>query len=159
AVLWPEVRMRPLVYSGTFQGPTGRLLVGLVNALEVPDLDVASVRARAEAEQAVEAIAAGLERGESFILWPAGHVWRDGSERLGPAAAAAARLRRAPGANVVLARTRGLWGSSWTWAQLSARPPLIRCILAGLGWILANLLFFMPRRSVTITLEVADRDR
>jgi long-chain-fatty-acid--[acyl-carrier-protein] ligase len=156
ALLWREARMRPLVYSGTFQGPTGRLLVRLVNALEVPDLDKASVRARARAEQAISTIAEGLQRGESFILWPAGHVWRDGSERLGPARAAADVLRRAPEANVVLVRTRGLWGSSWTWAQLSARPPLIRCILAGLGWIVANLFFFMPRRPVTITLEVPD---
>ncbi len=45
AVLWPSLRMRPLVYRGTFQGLTGRFLVRLVNALEVPDLDVASVRA------------------------------------------------------------------------------------------------------------------
>src|SRR3954466_3734813 len=72
AVLWPALRMRPLVYSGTFQGPTGRFLVWLVNPRGVPALDVPSPRARAEAEGAVEAIAAGLQRGESFILWPAG---------------------------------------------------------------------------------------
>src|SRR5436309_8221732 len=71
AAFWPALRMRPLVYSGTFRGPTGRFLVLLVNALEVPDLDVASVRARTQAEGAVNAIAAGLERGENFILWPA----------------------------------------------------------------------------------------
>jgi long-chain-fatty-acid--[acyl-carrier-protein] ligase len=156
AVLWPSLRMRPLVYSGTFKGLTGRLLVWLVNALEVPDLEVASVRARAEAEQAVAAISAGLARGERFILWPAGRVWRDGVERIGPARAAADILRSMPEATVLLVRTRGLWGSSWTWAQLSSRPPLSRLMLAGLGWLLANLLFFMPRRRVEITLEVAD---
>jgi hypothetical protein len=42
--------MRPLVYRGTFQGLTGRFLVWLVNALEVPDLEVASVRARTMAD-------------------------------------------------------------------------------------------------------------
>src|SRR5947209_15573362 len=89
AALWPSLRMRPLVYGGTFRGPTGRFLVWLVNALEVPDLDVASVRARDDVERAVGAIAAGLGRGESFILWPAGRVWRHGVERIGPARAAA----------------------------------------------------------------------
>src|SRR5437660_12644867 len=63
AALWPALRMRPLVYSGTFRGLTGRALVLLVNALEVPDLDVASVRARDQAEQAVQEIAEGLRRG------------------------------------------------------------------------------------------------
>src|SRR5215469_11040550 len=137
-VLWPSLRMRPLVYRGTFQGLTGRLLVWLVNALEVPDLDVASVRARAEAEEAVAAITAGLARGERFILWPAGRVWRDGVERIGPTRATADILRSRPETTVLLVRTRGLWGSSWTWAQLSARPPLYRLLLAGLGWLLAN---------------------
>src|SRR4051812_9566794 len=49
AALWPSLRMRPLVYSGTFVGPTGRLMVWMVNALEVPNLEVASVQARTEA--------------------------------------------------------------------------------------------------------------
>ena len=158
-VLWPSLRMRPLVYRGTFQGFTGRLLVRLVNALEVPDLDVASVRARDEAEQAVAAIVAGLGRGERFILWPAGRVWRDGIERIGPARAAADILRSLPECGVVLVRTRGVWGSSWTWAQLDRRPPLVRLMFAGLGWLLVNGLFFMPRRHVEVTLEVADRSR
>ena len=158
-VLWPSLRIRPLVYRGTFQGFTGRLLVRLVNALEVPDLDVASVRARNEADQAVAAIVAGLGRGERFILWPAGRVWRDGIERIGPARAAAEILRSSPKSGVVLVRTRGVWGSSWTWAQLDKRPPLVRLMLAGLGWMLVNGLFFMPRRHVEVTLEVADRSR
>jgi long-chain-fatty-acid--[acyl-carrier-protein] ligase len=159
AVLSPSLRIRPLVYRGTFQGMTGRFLVWLVNALEVPDLQVASVSARAEAEQAIAAIAAGLARGERFILWPAGHVWRDGVERIGPARAVADILRTVPDCNVVLVRTRGAWGSSWTWAQLRMRPSLARLLFAGMGWILANLLFFMPRRRVDITLEPADRSR
>src|SRR5262245_21758360 len=49
AMLWPSMRMRPLVYSGTFKGLTGRFLVKLANALEVPDLGVASQAARGEA--------------------------------------------------------------------------------------------------------------
>jgi acyl-CoA synthetase (AMP-forming)/AMP-acid ligase II/1-acyl-sn-glycerol-3-phosphate acyltransferase/acyl carrier protein len=157
AVLWPSVRMRPLVYRGTFQGLTGRFLVRLVNALEVPDLDVASVRARTEIEEAVAAIAAGLARGERFILWPAGRVWREGLERIGPARAAADILRAVPQANVLLVRTRGLWGSSWTWAQLNARAKLLYLMVAGLGWIVANALFLLPRRRVEITVALADR--
>jgi long-chain-fatty-acid--[acyl-carrier-protein] ligase len=158
-VLWPSLRMRPLVAGRTFQGFTGSLMLRLVDALEVPDLDVASVRARDEAEQAVAAIVAGLKRGERFILWPAGRVWRDGIERIGPARAAAEILHAFPESRVVLVRTRGVWGSSWTWAQLGHRPPIIRLILAGLGWLLLNGLFFMPRRRVAITIEVVDRSR
>jgi long-chain-fatty-acid--[acyl-carrier-protein] ligase len=159
STFWPALRMRPLVFSGTFQGPTGRFLVSLVNALEIPDIGVASVRAREQAEGALEGVVAGLRRGERFAVWPAGRVWRDGVERIGPARAAADLLRQAPEATVLLVRSRGVWGSSWTWAQLSARPPMIRCMLAGMGWVFANLFFFMPRRHVDMTLEVVDRAR
>src|SRR5262249_62287765 len=114
-------------------------------------------RAGPEAERSAGAMAEGLGRGENFILWPTGRVWRVGAERIGPARATADILRGAPNANVLLVRTRGVWGSSWTWAILSARPALISRILAGAGWIVANLFFFMPRRQVDITLEVADR--
>ena len=151
--------MRPLVYRGTFTGLTGRFLVRLANALEVPDLEVASIRAREEAEKAIASIAAGLARGERFILWPAGRVWHEGVERIGPARAAADILRGVPETNVLLVRMRGVWGSSWTWARLGSRPPLVRLMLAGMGWLLANLLFFMPRRRVEITLEVIDHDQ
>src|SRR5215467_4227483 len=108
AALWPSLRMRPLVYGGTFRGPTGRFLVWLVNALEVPDLDVASVRARAHAEKAVQSIAAGLGQGQSFSLWPAGRVWRECLERIGPARSAADILRQFLDGNVLLVRSRGM---------------------------------------------------
>src|SRR5260370_21675726 len=71
AALWPSLRMRPLVYSGTFRGLTGRFLVLLVNALEIPDLEVASVRAREQAEGAIGGLAAVRQRGQQFSLWPA----------------------------------------------------------------------------------------
>ena len=77
--------------------------------------------------EAVAAIVAGLGRGERFILWPAGRVWRDGVERIGPARAAADILRPRP-------ETR-----AWCWCapaasgarrgpgrRLDKRPPLVR---------------------------------
>src|SRR5262245_4552517 len=48
ATFWPRFRMRPLVYAGHFRGMFGRFIVRLFNALEIPDLDVASVSARAK---------------------------------------------------------------------------------------------------------------
>src|SRR5437588_6926718 len=111
-MFWPRLKMRPLVYAGNFRGLMGRFIVKLFNALEVPDLDVASARAREQTEGAVKGVAEGLKRGENFTLWPAGHVERAGVERIGAARAAADILRQAPEANVLLIRTRGVWGSS-----------------------------------------------
>ena len=158
AVLWPSLRMRPMVYEGNFRNPLFRLMAWLLNAHSVPDLDKASTQARAKAEGAVSAVIEGLNGGENHILWPAGHVYRaEGITRIGSARATADVLEGAPEASVLLVRTRGLWGSSFSFAQTGKKPNMFRRMFAGAGWLLANLLFFMPRRTVDITLEPVPR--
>ncbi len=156
-LFWPRLKMRPLVYAGNFRGLLGRFASKLFNALEIPDLEVASAQARARTEEIVHIVAEGLQRGESFSLWPSGHVTLNGVERLGAARSAADILREAPEATVLIVRTRGLYGSSWSYAPTGARPNLGRRILAGIGTLLANLFFFAPRRRVEMTIRVVPR--
>src|SRR5262249_31608874 len=78
-------------------------------------------------------------------------------ERLRSARALTGILRAAPDVNVVLVRTRGLWGSSFSYAATGTRPHIKGRLRAALGWLLANLFVFMPRRRVDITVEVLDR--
>jgi long-chain-fatty-acid--[acyl-carrier-protein] ligase len=68
-------------------------------------------------------------------------------------------LQAVPEANVVLVRTRGIWGSSLSYAYTGAAPPLLQRLLQGVGLLLANLLVFMPRRQVHITIECVERKR
>jgi long-chain-fatty-acid--[acyl-carrier-protein] ligase len=163
ASLWSVLRPRPLVYEGLFfdpayfRSPLSVPLVNLLGALLVPDLDQPSAKARARAEQAVGQVIAGLDRGENFILWPAGQIQRGNVERLRAARALTDILRAAPDANVVLVRTRGLWGSSFGYAPTAQRPHPMKRLLAGGLWLLSNVLVFMPRRRVDVTVEVLDR--
>ncbi len=161
--LYRELRPRPVLYEGLFlqpgyfQTPLAYPLIRFLGALLVPDLNQPSARARARAEQAVSGVIEGLARGENFILWPAGHVQRDGVERLRAARALTDILRQAPEATVVLVRTTGLWGSMFSYAQTGSRPPLMGRFRAAFGWLLSNLLLLMPRRRVDVTVEVLDR--
>ena len=158
-LLWPILRTRPLLWEGMFLNPVLFPLMKLMRAVRIPDLRHTSVQARERTEQAIAEVIAGLRRGENFILWPAGRAQRDGTERLGGARAAADILRAVPEANVVLVRTRGVWGSSLSYAYTGTAPPLGRRLLQGLGLLLANFLFFMPRRQVNIAIEPIDRQR
>ena len=159
AVLWPSLRMRPMVYAGNFKNPLFRLMAWLLNAHRVPDLDKASARAREQAERSVAAVVEGLKHGENHILWPAGHVQRtEGADHIGSARAAADILKAVPEITVVLVRTRGVWGSSFSFAQTGKKPNMFKRMLAGAGWLLANLLLFMPRRRVDMTVEPVGRD-
>ena len=62
-----------------------------------------------------------------------------------------------PQANIVLVRTRGLWGSIFTIAATGDLPNLERCVVRALGWVFAALFVFLPRRKVTMTVEQIDR--
>lgn len=159
SVIWPSLQPRPTVYEGNFANPFMILLMKLLNAVRVPGLDQASAKARLRAQQAVEAIIAGLRQGENHILWPSGHIQHDGKERLGGARAVADILQAVPEATVLLVRTRGVWGSMFSYAQTGHHPHLIGRYAAGLGWLLANLLFFTPRRRVDITLARLERNQ
>jgi long-chain-fatty-acid--[acyl-carrier-protein] ligase len=158
ATIWPALKPRPMVYEANFTNPFMYLLMKLLNAVGVPALDQASAKARVRAQQAVEVVIAGLRKGENHILWPAGHIQSDGKERLGGARALADILQAVPQTTLVRIRTRGLWGSMFSFAQTGEHPHLIGRYAAGLGWLAANLFLFAPRRLVDMTIERIDRD-
>lgn len=158
-LLRPSLRLRPMLLESSFRSPLLSPLLKLLNAVRVPDLDRPSVEARQQAQLAVAEVIAGLRRGENHILWPAGRAQRDGVERLGATQATTEILRAVPEAEIVLVRTRGVWGSMFTYAFTGAAPPLLRRLGTGLVLLVANLLLLMPRRRVDITIERLDRRR
>ena len=147
--------IRPTVYGGMYRRAILYPLMRLVEALEVPDLSEHSRDAREQTLAMIDAIVAGLERGENFLIYPAGRVQRTGDRgdrrRRGPPPRSSNAVRRptscwsAPGAS---------GAASFSYAQTGKRPDLGRCLLRGVRWLLANLLFFAPRRDVTMTVEV-----
>ena len=66
-------------------------------------------------------------------------------------------LQAVPDVELVLVRTRGLWGSSFTWAKTGRKPSLSLQIKKGIGLLLANLFVFAPRRRLDITIERVDK--
>jgi len=159
-VLWPSLRMRPLVFEGMFGNPLLFPFFKLVDALPVPDLERASSQAKEQTGQVITRVVEGLRGGRNFILWPAGRIQRGGGvEILGGTRALADILQAVPELSIVRVRTRGLWGSSFSYARTGTTPKITRAMFAGAGWLLANLFFFMPRRPVEMVVERVDRDQ
>lgn len=150
-------RPRMVLSEENFSGPIRPLLTAFLNAVAVPDLQHPSENVHERTERAVAELIAGLKRGENFILWPSGRIQRDGVERLGAARLLAEVLRAVPEATVVPLRTQGLWGSMFSFAQTGRLPNLVKCLLKGGLLLIANLLFFMPRRRVDITIKPVSR--
>jgi long-chain-fatty-acid--[acyl-carrier-protein] ligase len=154
--LWPTFLMRPLLLESNFNNPVLAPFGWLLRAIKMPDIVRASAADRARAEAAVGEVIASLKAGENVILWPSGRLSRDGSERLGGARTAADVLAAVPNVTVVLARTRGLWGSMFSWAD--GEPSIMGGLIRGLAIWAANLFVFAPRRRITVTLQAFRTD-
>src|SRR5262249_54864507 len=152
-LLWPRLKPRPFLWEGMFLNPLMYPCLGMIRAVRIPDLSQVSAEARRQTEQAIEEVIAGLRQGENYLILPAGRGESDGRDGLGAARAAVSIIRAGSEATVLLARTRGIWGSSFSYAFTGSPPPLGRRLLEGAGLLLANLIFFMPRRRVQITFE------
>jgi long-chain-fatty-acid--[acyl-carrier-protein] ligase len=155
--LWGTFRMRPVLLETNFRSPLLAPFGWLLRAIRVPETEVASAEAKRRAEAAVDAVIEALRAGDNVVLWPAGTMSRDGTERLGAARATAQVLRAVPHATVVLVRTRGLWGSSFGWAR-GYKPRLTKRLLAGVWWLVLNLFVFAPRRRIHIHVEAFGPD-
>jgi long-chain-fatty-acid--[acyl-carrier-protein] ligase len=151
--LWGKFRMRPMLKEIYFKSPLLAPFAWLLRGIKVPDTDRASTEAKQRAEAAVGVAIETLKAGDNVVFWPAGTLSRDGVERLGAARAAVDVLKAVPHATLVLVRTRGLWGSSFSWAR-GGKPKLIDRLIAGIGWLILNLFLFGPRRKVHMHVEI-----
>ncbi len=149
--------LRPIVTSSMYRNWLLYPLMRLVDAIEVPEMAEHSRGALEQALTMIDALADGLNRGEKFLIYPAGRVEVRGSEEIGATRAVSDLLQRCPQANIVLVRTRGVWGSIFTVAYTGEHANLEGCILRALGWVILALGVFLPRRKVTMTVERIDR--
>jgi len=157
--LWRRFEIRPVIVEYMFYTPIVNWFMHRMRALSIPDFSVTSNSIkRRKSERALDAIVEAVKHGDNFIVYPAGHVKRTAYERIGGTSAVHSILQRAPEANVVLVRTKGLWGSSFSRALTGKTPLMFPTIFRGVKIALKNLLFFTPRREVTIEFVPADPD-
>lgn len=150
--------LRPLVFADTYRSWTFYPLMKVIDAYEVPNLLTHSRGAHQKTTQLIDRVAEGIHDGQSFLLYPSGRLQRQGHEVIGGSRMTYDLLKRVDHVNVVLVRTKGLWGSRFGCAQEGDVPDLTRNSLASLFWVLASLVFFLPKRKVTLTVEPIDRN-
>lgn len=144
-------RPRPLADKDQIDRPVMRSLARLIGTLPLPDPAVYGHRSHGEVEQAIGGCIAALKRGENVLIYPAGRIQRQRTTDLAGNSAVETILREAPEIRVVLVRTTGLWGSAF--GRASGHAPRLGALAPRLiGALLANGLFFGPRRAVSLDL-------
>ncbi|MBF8262942.1 MAG: hypothetical protein HW387_607 [Parachlamydiales bacterium] len=152
--LWPRFQMQPIVVEYIYRIPWLLFLMKIMKALPIPNFDtsVNQIKVR-KAELALKQIAEGLRRKENFLLYPSGRLKHSAREILGGSSAVHDVIQEYPDVNIVLIRTTGLWGSSFSRALTGKTPDLKNCILHGINKCLKSLILFLPRRKVLIEIE------
>lgn len=163
-IIWSELsrhfRVSALADKDQMDRPILRWVVPHAGVRMIPDPLKYGETCQAEVARVLTNCAAGLKRGENLLLYPAGRIYRKGREDLGGNSAVEFLLRQRPELRVVLIRTRGLWGSRFSFAYYGGPPRVGRALWRGLLAVLANGIFFGPRRAVAIELaEPADLPR
>ena len=115
----------------------------------IPSMAAYGSAAADKIEKVLDESIAGLKNRENLLLWPAGHLAHGYKEIISGTSAVERILKQCPDVRVVLVRTKGLWGSSFSWA--SGRPPkAVKALANGLLSLLVSGVFFAPRRRITI---------
>lgn len=151
-------RPRPLVTEQFFFKKGIRIVMDIVRGLQIPEMTSANKWKEQQIEKTKIKITEALNRGDNFLIYPAGRLKRTNEERIGAAFLVYDLLRKNPDCNVVLIRTTGLWGSSFSRQPTKASPDFGKVFLRGIKTILKNGIFFTPRRSIKIELQWAPDD-
>ena len=153
---YPDFKPRPLADYDQANRPVVKQVITRLNPVIIPDLTKVGQRGSEAVMEALAGVIDGLKQGDNILLYPSGHIYRSYLEDVGANSAVEIILSQVPDARVVLVRTRGLWGSSLSWAK--GRAPRVGSIVVRyLLSILVNLLLFIPRRAVNVELhEPAD---
>ncbi len=153
------LKPRPLADERQLRGFLGGLASRIIRAVLIPDLRKDGAAGREGVQAGLKAVADALRAGDSVLFYPAGRVYRSDKESLGGNSGTALLLKDLPGVRVVLVRSTGLWGSAFSYAGTNGKAPdFARTLLRGLGAILANLVFFTPRRTVNLEFVEAPAD-
>lgn len=154
-----KVLPRPIIVEYMYYLPIVHSIMRLLNALPVPNFStqINSVKRRRN-ERIFDEVAEGLGRKEDFLIYPSGRIKQTGYELLGSASGVHRVLQQQPDANVVLVHVQGLWGSMFSRAITGHSPPLFTTLFEGVKIIFKNLIFFTPRREVTVDFCLPPED-
>ncbi|WP_068473368.1 AMP-binding protein [Saccharicrinis aurantiacus] len=142
----------PVVTSSYYDMPVVKSIFKTWGAVRVSDLESGSRNTKV-LDQITDGINKSLDLNNNVVLYPAGQLAGQGYERILNKQSAFKVIGNMPDdAQVLAVRISGLWGSRWSKAWTGKSPNFGSMLLKCLGLLLASLLFFLPRRKVSIEI-------
>ena len=157
--LWGRFQPHAVATEDFYHAPVVHQIMKAIGVIPIPNMSKGSgVYKRLRVKKALDQVVEYLDKGENVLIHPSGRLMRSGLEDLRAATAIFDILQKKPNAHIVLVRTRGLLGSSFSWVSQCQRPDLWVTLKHGAVHIMLNLILFTPRRRVTVEFEEIPTD-
>ena len=143
----------PVMSEKYFDIPVVKTFFSRLGAVRVSDLESGS-RDTQVLKVIVRSAIKSFNRKNNIVLYPSGQIAGQGYEKIFNKKSAWHIVCKLPeDVQVIGVRITGLWGSMWSKAKTGKSPNLFLQLLKGCFFVLANLIFFVPKRMVTIEFE------
>jgi long-chain-fatty-acid--[acyl-carrier-protein] ligase len=136
-----------------------------VKVVKVPNInETRSEKHSSRLHKLITRTADGINKGENFLIFPAGRVKKTPIEKIEGKSAIPLIVHQCPHVHIILVRVTGMWGSRFScatkpekrWATRSIRS--MDMFWESLKMILLNGIFFVPKRKVIVELIPAGDD-
>lgn len=156
--IWRQFPVRPMVVEYMYYTPIMNTVLKMMNAIPVPDfVNTSNSLKKKKADDVIQLVIDDLKKGDNFLIYPAGKTKLQAKEQIS-ASGVHKIIQATPEANIILVKTTGLWGSQFSRALNGNTPNIFKTIFWGIKVVLSNLLFFTPKREVTIEFCPAPED-
>jgi 1-acyl-sn-glycerol-3-phosphate acyltransferase len=143
----------PVISEQYFDLPIAKWYFKRIGAIRVSDLEKGS-RDTQVLNSITRAVYKGLRRNKNIVIYPSGQLAGQGYEKIYNKKSAYHIVSTIPeNVQIVGVRITGLWGSMWSKAKTGKSPDFTVQVMKGILYTLANLLFFVPKREVSIEFE------
>lgn len=157
--LWRQFKPHPLVVEKFYYYPGAQFFMELAGAIPIPDFEVSVNNWKVKkGDEAYENILAKLKQGENLLVYPAGLLKRTAHEKIGGSSLISRLMSDYRDFDILLVRIDGLWGSMFSRALTGNIPGFWGLLLKGIGIIFKNLIFFTPKRDVSLEFCVNPPD-
>jgi len=143
----------PVITSNFYDIPVLKSIFSSWGAVRVSNLETGSRNIKV-LDEISRSVLEGFQHRKNIVLYPSGQIAGQGYEKIFNKQSAQKIVTEMPAdVKVIGVRITGLWGSIWSKAWTGRTPKFIVPLLKGIFYLLANLIFFLPRRTVTIEFE------
>ena len=154
SIFRPYAKIRPVVTSIFTQNRILAPIFRLIGAISVEENPSNQKKDFSESiNSSLSELKNALKKSDSVLLFPSGQLAGQGLEYLWGKKSALLAVNAAPeNTKILTVRIQGLWWSMRSKARTGESPNLFRSFAKAVRYLLANLIFFLPKRKITIEI-------